>query len=216
MRGADRRAVAFDFDGVLVETEEVWGEVRRDFTIAHVGSWDPRAKSQMQGLSTAEWSSFMADRLGIPLDPEQIAAGVIAELARRFAAAPPFMPGAIETVQRLATEGRRLAVASSSPRSLLDSLLAAGGVADCFAAVVSSEEVARGKPSPDVYLEAARMLGVRPAECIAVEDSTNGMLAAAAAGMEVWAVPNRHDPPSRAAMRTTRRSAGSVAELFSS
>ncbi len=208
------KPVVFDFDGVLVDTEPIWGEVRRDVTLEHGGTWAADANSRMQGLSTAEWTAFMHAELGASPGPEEIAREVIATLERRLLADPPFFPGAPETVRALAAAGRTLAVASSSPRRLLDALLSAGGIRSCFSAVVSSEEVARGKPSPDVYLEAARMLGVAPGACLAVEDSTNGLLAAVAAGMEVWAVPNPHDPPSEKALAGASRVGASVAELF--
>ena len=89
-----------------------------------------------------------------------------------------------------------LGLASSSNRPIIDPVLSAAGLADAFAVTVSSEEVARGKPAPDVYLEAARGLGVAPDRCVAVEDSSNGLRSAAAAGMAVIALPNRDFPPS--------------------
>lgn len=208
------KPVVFDFDGVLVDTEPIWGEVRREVALAHGGSWTADANSRMQGLSSGEWTAFMDDELGTRLGRAEIAQEVIGTLERRLLAAPPFAPGAAETVRVLAAAGRTLAVASSSPRRLLDALLSAGELRGCFEAVVSSDQVARGKPSPDVYLEAAGLLGVAPGTCLAVEDSTNGLLAASAAGMEVWAVPNPHDPPSEGALARASRVGRSVAELF--
>lgn len=206
--------VVFDLDGVLVDTELIWGEVRRELALAHGGRWHERANSDMQGLSTAEWTAYMARSLGVRLAPEAIAARVTEAMLRRYAAAPPFLPGARETVLRLARAGRPLGLASSSPRALIDALLDAGELAGALAAVVASEEVPRGKPAPDVYLEAARRLEVEPSTCTAVEDSTNGLLAAHAAGMRVLAVPNPHDPPSAQALALAERVAPSVAELF--
>lgn len=205
----------FDFDGVLVDTERTWAQVRREFALAHGGTWYDGASSDMQGLSTAEWAGFMAQRLGVPLTPREISRGVIAELQERFTASPPFAPGAQEVVRRLAQAGHALAVASSSPMQLLDAMLTGGGIRECFAAVVSSEEVPKGKPSPDVYLEAARRLAIAPADCVAVEDSSNGLRAAAAAGMEVLAIPNPHDPPSDDALALASRVLGSIADLLS-
>ena len=206
--------VVFDFDGVLVDTERTWGEVRRDVTEANGGRWHERANSDMQGLSTQEWAAYMVDSLGVELAPEAIVEAVIAELERRHADRPPFLPGAVETVRRLAREGRPLAVASSSPRTIIEALLGAAGIAGCFGAVVSSEEVPRGKPSPDVYLEAARLLGVAPEACVAVEDSTNGLRAAHAAGMTVLAIPNPHDPPAPEAVALAERVGDSLPALF--
>jgi HAD superfamily hydrolase (TIGR01509 family) len=207
------RPVIFDFDGVLVDTELMWSAVRRDVALAHGGRWHERASSEMQGLSTAEWARYMVGRLGVELPPQEVARRVIAELQARVGDSLPFLEGAQQTVRRLAGDGRPLAVASSSPRQLLDSMLTAGGIRACFKAVVSSEEVANGKPSPDVYLEAARRLGVTPSDCLAVEDSTNGLRAAAAAGMEVYAFPNPHDPPTADALALAGRVLTSVADL---
>jgi HAD superfamily hydrolase (TIGR01509 family) len=199
---------------VLVDTELTWGEVRRDLALDHGGRWHDAANSDMQGLSTAEWAAYMTDELGVGLEGAAVAELVTAELDRRYRAAPPFLPGALETVRALAAAGRPLGLASSSPRAIIDTLLEAGGIAGCFSAVVSSEEVARGKPFPDVYLEAAARLGADPASCIAVEDSTNGLRAAAAAGMEVLAVPNPHDPPAPDALALATRVAASLPALF--
>ena len=108
-----------------------------------------------------------------------------------------------------------LGVASSSNRPLIEVVLERAGIAEHFAAVVSSEEVARGKPAPDVYLEAARRLGVAPARCAAVEDSSNGIRAAHAAGMRVIALPNAHYPPAADALALADAVVGSPAELTS-
>ena len=206
--------IVFDMDGVLVDTEQAWHDVRRDLTAEHGGTWHARANGDMQGLSTAEWTEYMVRDLGVALDAGEIARRVTAELDRRYHAEPPFLPGAIDTVRRLAASGRRLAVASSSPRTIIDALLDAGGITESFAVVLSSEEVERGKPSPDVYLEAARRLGVEASACLAVEDSSNGLRAAAAAGMEVYAIPNPHEPPDAEALALATRIGGGLPELF--
>jgi HAD superfamily hydrolase (TIGR01509 family) len=208
------KPVIFDLDGVLVDTERTWLDVRRELTAAHGGTWHDGANSDMQGLSTAEWTRYMADDLGVELAEDEIYTRVTEELERRYRAEPPFLPGAVDTVRALAAEGRTLAVASSSPQSIIDGLLDAGGIAGCFAVALSSEAVERGKPSPDVYLAAAERIGADPAACIAVEDSTNGLRAAAAAGMEVLAVPNQHDPPAPEALALAARVAVSLPELF--
>jgi HAD superfamily hydrolase (TIGR01509 family) len=208
------KPIVFDLDGVLVDTERVWLDVRRELTEANGGTWHDAANSAMQGWSTDEWTRYMAEDLGVRLTPDEIYERVTRELDRRYRAEPPFLPGALETVRALHAEGRTLAVASSSPQAIIDALLEAGDVADRFAAVVSSEAVERGKPSPDVYLEAARRLGADPAGCVAVEDSTNGLRAAAAAGMEVLALPNVHDPPDPEALALATRVASSLPDLF--
>ena len=112
----------------------------------------------------------------------------------------PLLPGAAEAVASLAARWP-LGLASSANRELIDLVLELGGLGRFFRTTVSSEEVARGKPAADVYLEAARRLGVPPTQCAAVEDSSNGLRAAAAAGMRVIALPNRAFPPEADALR---------------
>ena len=124
-----------------------------------------------------------------------INAEVVRRMLARYETDCPVVPGAVETVRRLAAAGFRLALASSSNRELIDAVLRELELTALFEVTVSSEEVARGKPAPDVYLEAARRLGVAPARCAAVEDSASGIRAAHAAGMHVIAYPNRHYPP---------------------
>jgi HAD superfamily hydrolase (TIGR01509 family) len=112
----------------------------------------------------------------------------------RYRESLPLIDGAVDAVRRLA-RAFTLGVASSSNRPLIELVLEHAGIAELFAAVVSSEEVARGKPAPDVFLETARRLGFEPVGCAAVEDSSNGIRAAHAAGMRVIAIPNTHYPP---------------------
>jgi HAD superfamily hydrolase (TIGR01509 family) len=187
-------AVVFDLDGVLIESEQVWAEVRERLVRERGGRWPPDAVRRMMGMSSPEWSRYLAVDLGVPMAPEAIAAEVVARVAARYQAALPLLPGAVEAVRRMAARWP-LGLASSANRPLIDLVLEAAGLRDAFAATVSSEEVDRGKPSPDVYLEAAARLGVEPGRCAAVEDSANGIRAALAAGMLVVAVPNRVYPP---------------------
>jgi HAD superfamily hydrolase (TIGR01509 family) len=190
-------AVVFDLDGVLIDSEQVWNEVRETLARERGGRWTERAQRDMMGMSSPEWSRYMHDEVALPESPEEINREVVARMLERYAGGPPWLPGALETVRRLA--GRwPLGLASSSNRELIEAVLEAGGIAALFRATVSSEEVARGKPTPDVYLEAARRLGVEPARCTAVEDSHNGILSAKAAGMRCVAIPNAHYPPGEA------------------
>jgi HAD superfamily hydrolase (TIGR01509 family) len=190
----DPAAIVFDLDGVLVDSERVWDEVRRAVVTDRGGRWRDEATRAMQGMSTPEWSAYLAGPLGTAGTPEELAGTVVAAMAERYRAAVPLLPGAVAAVTALAARWP-LAVASSSPPELIGAVLAAAGVADRFRVVVSSEEVPRGKPAPDVYLATAERLGVDPARCVAVEDSANGLRSAAAAGMTVVAVPNPHYPP---------------------
>lgn len=187
-------AVVFDLDGVLVDSERAWDEVRRSVVAEHGGTWTDEATRAQQGMSTPEWARYLVDELGARLTPEQAAQVVVDEMARRYADEPPVLPGAEDAV-RAAAERVPVAIASSSPPVLISSFLRAAGLTDIVRVAVSSEQVAAGKPAPDVYLEAARQLGVAPASCVAVEDSTNGLKSALAAGMTVIAVPNQHFPP---------------------
>jgi len=187
-------AVVFDLDGVLVDSEQVWDEVREALALERGGHWHDSAQRDMMGMSSPEWSRYMHDRLGLCESPEEINRLVVRRMLERYASGPPWLPGAVETVRRLAADFV-LGLASSSNREIIDSVLEAGGIADCFRATVSSEEVAAGKPAPDVYVEVARRLGVDPRECAAIEDSHNGIRSAKAAGMRCIAIPNAHYPP---------------------
>lgn len=183
----------FDLDGVLVDSEPVWEEVRRAFVADRGGTWQPDTQSRLMGMSTAEWASYLRE-LGVRMEPDDIAHGVVAEMADRYRDGVPLMPGAVEAVRRLSGD-LPLGLASSSPRRLIDVVLDAAGLKECFAATVSTEEVPRGKPAPDGYLEAARRMEVDPHGCVAVEDSSNGLRSAYAAGMRVIAVPHPRYPP---------------------
>lgn len=189
------RAVVFDLDGVLVDSEHFWDEARRQVAAGHGGRWSEAATADMQGMSSPEWSAYMHERLGVDLDAQRIVALVVDDVLDRYRQGLPLLPGAVDAVRRVA-EHRRLALASSANRPVIDKVLELAELGGLFAATVSSEEVARGKPAPDVYLEAARRLGESPSACAAVEDSANGIRAALSAGMAVVAVPNlRYRPP---------------------
>jgi HAD superfamily hydrolase (TIGR01509 family) len=204
-------AVVFDLDGVLIDSEQVWDRVREELALERGGRWHPGAQRAMMGMSSPEWSRYMHDEVGLREPPEEINRIVVERMLARYAGGPPWLPGALETVRRLA-DRFVLGLASSSNRELIDVVLEAGAIAGLFAATVSSEEVARGKPAPEVYLEAARRLGVAPAACVAVEDSHNGILSAKAAGMGCIAIPNSHFPPG-AALAEADLVVPSVAEL---
>jgi HAD superfamily hydrolase (TIGR01509 family) len=190
------QAVVFDLDGVLLDSERLWDQARRAVTARHHGRWRDEATAAMQGMSSPEWSRYMRDALAVDLTPDQISELVVADLLERYRHGLPLIPGAVETVRQIAARWP-LALASSANRVVIDTVLAVAGLREQFQASVSSEEVPRGKPEPDVYLEAARRLGRSPAACAAVEDSASGIRSAIAAGMQVVAVPNRDYPPPR-------------------
>ena len=185
-------AVIFDLDGVLVDSERIWDEVRRTVVAEHGGTWREEATRAQQGMSTPEWARYLVEELGARLTPPQIATLVVKRMAARYAEEPPLIPGAVEVVRAVAKRWP-VAIASSSPVILIKGFLDVTGLP--VGAAVSSEQVGAGKPAPDVYLRAAELLGVAPGDCAAVEDTTNGLRSALAAGMAVYAVPNPHFPP---------------------
>jgi HAD superfamily hydrolase (TIGR01509 family) len=187
-------AVVFDLDGVLVDSEHVWDEVREELARERGGRWHERAQADMMGMSSTEWSRYMHDVVGLTEPPSEINDEVVRRMQERYAVELPLIDGAAHAVRRMA-ESYRLGLASSSNRPLIDAVLADSGLGDLFQATVSSEEVARGKPAPDVYLEALRRLEVPATRAAAVEDSANGIRSAHAAGMRVVAIPNRRYPP---------------------
>jgi HAD superfamily hydrolase (TIGR01509 family) len=205
-------AVVFDLDGVLLDSEQLWDTAREQLAKERGGRWHDRAQRDMMGMSSREWSRYMHETIGLPEPPEEINREVVERLAAAYRERLPVIPGAREAVERLAARWP-LGLASSSNRELIDLALELLGVRHLFGATVSSEEVARGKPAPDVYLEAARRLGVDPTRTAAIEDSHNGILAAKAAGMRVIAVPNRHFPPDEHALEQADLVLDSPAEL---
>jgi HAD superfamily hydrolase (TIGR01509 family) len=205
-------AVVFDLDGVIVDSEQVWEEVRADYVRSAGLEYPERATRDMMGMSSPEWSRYLAEELGVPGTPAQINADVVERMLARYGEAPPLIPGAVEAVRAIARRWP-VAIASSSNRELIEVVLRAARLADEVREVVSSEEVPRGKPAPDVYLEAARRLAVEPSRCVAVEDSHNGIRSARAAGMVVFAVPNPHFPPDEEAMAQADVVLRSIAEL---
>jgi HAD superfamily hydrolase (TIGR01509 family) len=204
--------VVFDLDGVIVDSEQVWDDVREQLAKERGARWHEGAQAAMMGMSSPEWSAYMHDEIGLPESPEEINAEVVARMLDRYRARLPLIDGAVEAVRRLAPEFR-LGVASSSNRPLITAVLERAGIAELFDAVVSSEEVPGGKPAPDVYFETMRRLGAEPACTAAIEDSSNGIRAAHAAGMRVIALPNAHYPPAADALALADAVVGSPDEL---
>jgi HAD superfamily hydrolase (TIGR01509 family) len=205
-------AVLFDQDGVLIDSEGAWDKARREIVAETGGHWKPEATRAMMGMSAPEWSRYMRDELRVPLEPEEINARVVERLLVGYRRDLPLIPGAVEAVKRLASRWP-VGLASSADRKVIDAVLQASGLAGTFGATVAGEEVAHGKPAPDIYLEAARRLGVDPTRSAAVEDSTNGLRSAAAAGTLVVALPNREFPPDPDALRLATVVLDSLEEL---
>jgi|SRR5579863_234360 len=188
------KAVVFDLDGVLVDSEPVWEQVRRGLVAERGGHWAPDAQRRLMGMSTPEWARYLSEDLGVGLPPEQVASEVIDRMTARYREHVPFLDGAVDAVHTMA--GRwPLAVASSAPATLIETVLRAGDLRSCFSVVKSTEQVAHGKPAPDIYLAVTAELGCPAPDCAAVEDSSNGLRSAAAAGLRVIAIPQPQYPP---------------------
>jgi HAD superfamily hydrolase (TIGR01509 family) len=209
---AATEAVIFDLDGVLVESEQVWAEAKREVTVKLGGTWTDAAVQDMLGMSSHEWSHYMSEQLGIALAPAAISQQVVADVEARYRANLPVIEGADQAVHRLAAHWQ-LGLASSSNREVIELVLSLTGWSTQFAVTVSSDEVPRGKPAPDVYLEAARRLGATPALCVAVEDSGAGIRSSKAAGLCTIAIPNRAFPPEPEILSQAEIVLGSISEL---
>ncbi|HET8557178.1 MAG TPA: HAD family phosphatase [Gaiellaceae bacterium] len=206
------QAVVFDLDGVLIASEEVWDAVRERYVRERGGRYDADVQRAMMGMSAPEWSKFLHEDAGVPDEPEAINRDVVELMLEAYRRELPLLPGAVEAVRRVAGTFP-LALASSSNRAIFEEVLELAGLTDCFRATVSSEEVERGKPAPEVYLEAARRLGVEPERCAAIEDSHAGIRSASSAGMRVVAIPNPSYPPDEEALELADIVVGSLDEL---
>jgi len=199
-------------DGVLLASEEVWDAVRERYVRERGGRYDAEIQRAMMGMSSTEWSRYLHEHAGLRAEPATINADVVALMRAAYREHLPLIDGAVDAVRRIGVRWP-LGLASSSNRELIDLVLAETGLTPLFRATVSSEEVARGKPAPDVYLEAARRLGLAPERCAAVEDSHGGIRSAKAAGMRVVAIPNPTYPPDAGALALADVALGSIAEL---
>jgi HAD superfamily hydrolase (TIGR01509 family) len=206
------QAVIFDLDGLLLDSESAWDGGRKALVAEHGLEWPDGATEAMLGMSSPEWSRHVHEELGVPLDPPEISDRVVKHVLDTYERRLPLLPGAEEAVARIA-ERWPLALASSSNKQVIDRVMETSGWGRVFRAWVSSEEVGRGKPAPDVFLEAARRIGVEPANAAGIEDSHNGILAARAAGLRVIAIPNHEFPPGPKALQAADVVLGTLAEL---
>jgi HAD superfamily hydrolase (TIGR01509 family) len=205
-------AVVLDLDGVLIDSEPVWERVRRQVVADHGGQWRPEAQSKLMGMSTQEWARYLSEDLGVGMPPARVAELVIGLMAASYREHLPLMPGAVDAVRRLASQWQ-LGLGSSAPATLIETVLTTAGLRGSFEVVMSTEQVPSGKPAPDIYLAVTARLGVPPPECAAVEDSTNGLRSAAAAGLAVIAVPHPRYPPDPAALAQAKVVLASLADV---
>ena len=208
-------AVVFDLDGVLIDSEPVWERVRRELVAERGGHWAPDAQRKLMGMSTPEWARYLSEDLGVGLPADQVAALVTDRMAASYREHLPLLPGAVAAVRRLAARWP-LGLASSAPAVLVDTVLQSSGLRPCFLVTMSTEQVARGKPAPDIYLAVAARLGYSPPDCAAIEDSSNGLRSAAAAGLHVIAVPRPQYPPDPDALASASLVLSSLTELTTS
>lgn len=194
----DATCVIFDLDGTLIESEQVWRDVRQSLVVTHGGQWHGGAQNNMIGMRTSEWAEYMHQTLAVPLSPDDIAGQVVAAVVDRLQPVP-VLPGADGALERLAS-AFRLGLATSAALPVARAVLARTGWDKFFAVIVSADEVARGKPEPDVYLRALELLGALASRTAAVEDSSNGIRSANAAQLAVVAIPNREFPPDEGAL----------------
>jgi HAD superfamily hydrolase (TIGR01509 family) len=204
--------VIFDLDGVLLDSEPVWEDVRHGLVTEAGGTWTADAQRRLMGMNTREWAEYLSRELGSGFDPAATAAVVIDRMRERYKASLPLLPGAQDAVRRIG-ERWPLALASSSPRELIDAVLDFSGLSESFRVVVSSDEVERGKPAPDVYLRACDALGVPAPASVGIEDSTNGIRAALAAGLHVIAIPQPTNPADPDVVARADVVLGGVSEL---
>jgi HAD superfamily hydrolase (TIGR01509 family) len=192
-------AVVFDLDGVIVDSEQVWVGVREQYVRGLGLPYPAEATRAMMGMSSPEWSGYLSTALGVPGSPAEINDAIVERMLLRYGTQPPLIPGAVEAVRRLAKRWP-VGIASSSNPSLIEAVVHAAGIDDVVQVALSSEDVGRGKPAPDVYLETVRRLEANPEHCAAIEDSEPGLRSAKTAGLRVIAVPNLHFPPSAEAL----------------
>ncbi|MBE7549986.1 MAG: HAD family phosphatase [Anaerolineales bacterium] len=187
-------AVIFDMDGLLVDSEPVWDKARKGMAEAVGKDWNEADHQAVMGVSTQAWADYMINRLELSLSPQEVQDRIIARMIALYQMGIPYFPGAVEAVQ-VTAQHYPTALASGSHRALIDVVAADAALRGKFQVILSADEVGAGKPAPDIYLETAKRLGIKPERCVCLEDSGNGILAGHRAGMKVIAVPDPRFPP---------------------
>ena len=190
------KAVIFDMDGILIDSEPYWNEARRIMAAGAGIEWNSDDHKAVMGVSTTQWVSYMTSRLKLDMAPAEVEAHIVGQMESLYQERIPYLPGAREAVA-LASDNYPTGLASGSPRILVDAVTNDDAMRGRFREIISSDEVANGKPAPDVYLEACRRLGCSPEHCICIEDSGSGIQAGKKAGMKVIAVPDSRFAPAK-------------------
>jgi HAD superfamily hydrolase (TIGR01509 family) len=182
-------AVLWDMDGTLVDTEPYWIAAEHDIVEEHGGTWSEELSHQLVGKDLLVAATFIRDNSAVEWSPEQIVDEMLGRVIVKVREHMPWRPGALELLSALKAQGVPSALVTMSWRTLADAVL--GALPDgTFDVVVTGDEVSHGKPHPEPYRAAARLLGVRAEDCVAIEDSPTGVRSAVAAGVPTLAVPH--------------------------
>lgn len=205
-------AIIFDMDGLLIDSEPCWDEARRIMAATAGVAWNKDDHKAVMGVSTNEWVEYMIKRLALDMPAAEVEETIIATMRDLYNERIPFLPGAEQAVT-LAAKSYPLGLASGSPQRLIDTVTGSPSLRDKFRVILSGDQFLHGKPAPDIYLAAARALGVKPEHCVCLEDSGNGILAGANAGMKVIAVPDKRFMPSKEKLKRADVILGSLTEF---
>jgi HAD superfamily hydrolase (TIGR01509 family) len=184
------KAVIFDMDGLLVDSEPLWAICEQDMLDRRGKVWASSIQKSFIGMRMADFLRGMAAGYGLSDPVEVMRDEIETQMCELIPERATPRPGALELIDYLAANGIPCAIASSSSQVIIDKVVESHGWGHIFKTRVTGDIVPNGKPAPDVYLEAARQLGVAPADCLALEDSPNGTRSAVAAGMLTFAVPD--------------------------
>jgi HAD superfamily hydrolase (TIGR01509 family) len=187
-------AVIFDMDGLLVDSEPLWQRARIEAFGAERLQWTTADQEAVMGSSTEAWANYLAEKLGHEFTPDQIIERVVSQMETYYHESIPFLPGAHAAIE-LVSQHYRMGLASGSSYRLINAVLDTTGWRDYFVEVLSADDLAQGKPAPDIYLEITRRMRVGVENVAIFEDSGNGILSGHAAGVKVIAVPGTYHRP---------------------